>query len=353
MAEDFTQKEKGGRINPEETSPIEEKLAIPETEQKEITEKKEFLKREEIITLKKDIIKLRELEAQEEREKIASLKPVEEIRKRDGKEELKSEKEIPVTLIPKILPKRPSSFQKILVRVGMLLTVFLIIGGFFYWFLVIRKVEGPKEETTPPGEETIIPAATTTVEVPEIIIPPSLIAVDATETIEILSLAEATASLGDVLTKNLGENAFTRVLIKNTEQNKILGLKDFFEVFEITVPQDFLDKLNDDFTLFLYSSKNINRLGFAAEIKEIEGFAALTKNWETTMEKDTEKLFAVLGKTGPAAYPYFKTANYKGRAFRYVSFPPTNFGICWSTINNYFFLTSSGESMIKLIEKIP
>jgi hypothetical protein len=348
MDEDFTQKEEGEEINP-----IEEKLIIPEGEEKEIAEKKEFLKREEIVTLRKDAAKLRELEAQKEREKIASLKPEEEIREIKVKEELKTEKEIPVTLIPKILPKKPSSFQKILVRAGMVLTVLLIIGGFFYWFFAIKKVEGPKEEITSPGEETTTTTATTTPEVPEIIIPFSLITADATETIEIMSLAEATTSLSNTLTKNLGENTFTRVLIKNTEQNKILGLKEFFEAFEIASPQGFLDKLNNDFTLFLYSGKNLNRLGFVAEIKELEGFATSTKAWESTMEKDTEKLFAVLGKTSTATYSYFKTASYKGKTFRYISFPPTNFGICWSTINNYFLLTSSGESMIKLIEKVP
>src|SRR4030042_6526645 len=299
MDEDFTQKEE------EEINPIEEKPVTPETEEKEIAEKKEFLKREEIVTLRKDAAKLRELEAQEEREKIASLKPAEEIRERLGKEELKSEKEIPVTLIPKILPKKPSSFQKILVRAGMVLTVLLIIGGFFYWFFVMRKVEEPKEEIVPPDEETTTTTATTTPEIPEIIIPLSLITADATETIEITSLAEATTSLANVLAKNLGENTLTRILIKNTEQNTVLGLKEFFEAFEVAAPEGFLDKLNNDFTLFLYSNKNLNRLGFVAEIKELEGFATSTRDWETTMEKDTEKLFAVLGKTNPVAHPFF------------------------------------------------
>ena len=49
----------------------------------EIKEEKDLLERKEIRTMRKDIARLREIEAQKERERIAGLKTAEEIRKRD------------------------------------------------------------------------------------------------------------------------------------------------------------------------------------------------------------------------------------------------------------------------------
>ena len=96
-------------------------------------EKLEFLKREEIRTMQKDIARLREIEAQKERERIAALKIEEKTKKEKetvpeaAKEEIrKGELE---TLIPK-LPPKPSSFQKILVRAVVIMALFLVIGFF-------------------------------------------------------------------------------------------------------------------------------------------------------------------------------------------------------------------------------
>lgn len=352
MDEDFSQNEE------EKINPAEEKPEVPLKKEEEVSEKKEFLKREEIVTMKKDIAILRELEVQQEREKIATIRPIEEKEEREGEklEEMKGkttpEKEIPITLIPKILPKKPSSLQKILARAGAVLVI-ILIGGFFYWFFAVRPGQPEGEIVAPGGESTTTATTTaTTTETTGITIPLSLIEINATETIEVANLGETTTSLSQLLTNDFGENTFNRIVIKNTEENKILGLKEFFEAFEIKSPEDFLDKLDNGFTLFLYSSKNINRLGFVAEIKETEGFADSAKNWEPTMEKDTETLFSILGKTSSTTFPSFRTAPYRGKTFRYISFQPANLGICWSTINNYFLWTSSGESMIKLIDKI-
>src|SRR4030042_4798939 len=83
-----------------------------------VGEKKEFLKREEIRTMERDISKLRETEAGKERERISSLEPAEKITEpSDTKtEEIKKENgEAPGILIPKRF-KKPSSIQKPLLR---------------------------------------------------------------------------------------------------------------------------------------------------------------------------------------------------------------------------------------------
>jgi len=327
-----------------------------EENQKKPEERLEFLKREEIVTMQKDVARLRETEAQKERERIAAITPGEKIPEasklpagRVEKEEEGIEKGKVESLIPKF-PKKPSPFQKVLIRIIAVSVLFLFVG-FFYWFFGIRKTENPPEEEITPGEE-ITPTGEEVTEGQEIVIPLSLISVNATETLEISSPIEASTSLPDILGKKFDVDSFVRILIENKTENKILGLKEFFELFQVKTPEGFLDKLNDDFTLFIYSSIGANRLGFAAEIKDKAGLVNALNSWEPTMEKDTEALFTVLGKQGMAPVSYFRTASYKGTSFRYISFPPANFGICYSMLDDYFLWTTSGESMTKVLNKL-
>ena len=326
-------------------------------------EKLEFLHREEIRTMQKDVARLREIEAQKERERIAKLKTEAEVKSKKEKEEIERKKkekikEKIITLIPKS-PKKPTLLAKIIVRV-IVVMFFLSVISFLCWFFAINKEKIPEErlskkekienkideEIMPPEEK--IPEEKTI----EIIIPPPLITVTATETQDITSLEEIPNFLATVSEKKFPEKTFTRILFKNITENKVLELKDFFQAFEIKTPTDFFDKLTNDFTLFIYSSENLNRLGFIVKIKDKEEFSNLVKTWEKTMEKDTELLFKTLGKKGPSFVPYFKDAHYQKQTFRYISFPPANFGICWSIVDDKFIFTSSGESMMAVINKI-
>jgi len=117
--------------------------------------------------------------------------------------------------------------------------------------------------------------------------------------------------------------------------------------------------LEPEFTLFIYSiaksqtqTINPNRLGFVAKIKQEEQINSLIRDWEQSMENDTENLFTVLGKTQPAAAKVFSQANYKNSVFRYISFSQKDFGICWAIANNHLVFTSSGEAMLKTIDLI-
>ncbi len=245
-------------------------------------------------------------------------------------------KEVPEKKISKISFKKPSFAQKLWIRIVLTLLLVAVIAGiatFWYWYLVVR--EAP---LTPPVTQE------------EVVIPPALISTERTQTLEISSSIEIPLLLSQIIKEDLGENQLTRILIKNTEENKILGLKEFFESFAVTSPQDFYEKTENNFTLFIYSSQGENRLGFIVETKE--ELLSLLKDWETTMEADFEDLFLVLGKTGPAPISEFKEAGYEDEVFRYLSFPSENFGVCWALVDNYFILTSSGESILRTIDKI-
>lgn len=308
-------------------------------------EKLDLLKRGEIRTMAKDVSQARESEAQKEREKISSLETEE--KKSAVVSEQPAEQKEEITLIPKP-PKRSQSFPKIIIRIAFIF-VFLLIIGFICWFFLLRKpvINEKLLEETPPVEEIIIPE-----EKPEVIIPTSLIEADATETIDVKSTQEIKEKVLQTIQKDFNaEEKLVRIVIKDVEQNKILGLKEFFETFEVTVPSDLIGKLDNDFTLFIYTDKGINQLGFIATIKELGNFYTTVRAWESTIENDTEKFFASIGKTGPAPISYFKTAYYKGHYFRYMSFSDQGFGICWAAINDRFVFTSSGESIFQVIEK--
>lgn len=395
-------------------------------EQKEL---KELLARGEVRTMQKDIAKLREIEAEKEKERIVALKTEEEAKIiREKEERIKREellkkaeeerirtggervraiegierekrKEIfgsvgertremwkkeeeekrkflervrvkakgeilpapsslvekpavekpaikeeePTTFIPKP-PKRPSSLQKILSRAIIVLVVFFV-ASFSYWFFAIKKVEAPSEPTTPPAEETLPQKE-------EAVIPESLVTTRETQTLEVSNLEEIKSSLFQIVGKKIEEDGFTRILFKDVENNKILGLKEFFTGFEVKTPEGLLDKLNNDFTLFILTSTGTNRLGFVAKIENKKGLPELLTAWEKTVEKDTEQLFLVLGKEGPAIVPYFKQTNIKEAPIRFLTISKDDFGICYTLTNGYLILTTSLESMQKTIDEI-
>ena len=331
--------------------------AVPEEE------KLEFLKREEIRTMQKDVIRLREGEAQTERERITELKPQEPRKeipvrlpaKEEKRESGPIEKGMPVTLIPRELPKKLSPLQKIIVRAGVVL-ILLLFAGFFYWLIAQKPSEAPgEEEATLPEETAEEPGeqpGEQPEEQPEIKVPLSLISTEATRTLEIINLGETPLILSGLLKGKVEPQGFTRVLIENKNENKILGLKDFFAAFETQSPEGLLDKLDDDFTLFVYSTQAANRLGFVSKVEQTEGLLNLLKTWEGSMEGDTENLFTSLGKETPAVSSAFKTAFHQEVGFRFLTISREDFGICYAWFDDYFVFTSSFESMYKAIEKI-
>ena len=129
--------------------------------EKEDKETKELLKRGEIQTMKKDISKLREIEAEKERERIASLKLKEEKPSSEQPKETISKK----ILIPQP-PKKGSQFKKYLIRILLILFIFSLIGG--YWSLIRKKETVPpqKEIPPPPKKEKVVTKVTKESKVP-------------------------------------------------------------------------------------------------------------------------------------------------------------------------------------------
>lgn len=324
----------------------------PELEEKPKLEEKFFKKMPsekvpEMEKIPEEILmkKLEEIEARREKER----KEREEFLKRVSEEKIEirppvieAETSTRYPLISKIPPKKPVFFEKIFVRivvVGFLVASWAAIFTFWYWFLAARK---PKV-IVPPEQPSRI-------EQPEPMIPPALIPVKTLKIVEFSFPEELKTHLSLFLNLQYPEGQFQRIVIKNKKEMKILTLQEFFETLGIEAPVALYQKLNPDFTLFLYSKEKYNRLGFLTKIKNREGLTSLMNKWEPNMEGDFENLFNLLGKEKPALIPYFRGAQYQGVSFRFQTFTKEDLGICYAIFGDYFIFTSSWESLTKVID---
>lgn len=357
----------------------------------------------------KDIAKLREEEAEKERERIASLKPSEktfqeksEAREfprpqtqqepvdrpsvdrpsvdrptaaipakdlrmpvpsaRTGErtafpEGLPIEEPRPWPKMP--LPPPPSLSDHLTVKLGLVIIVILVFTNLFLfwkWYLKDDWLKGRAGISMPPPSEQP-PSEQPPTEIPPEILPgpvisPSLILVQATTTLEIASTTELTESFASELKKDFPQASFTRLLIKNKTEEKYLGLKDFLGHFTTTSLEGFYQKLEPDFTLFIYSQKQGNRPGFVSKIIAKEALAGFLLAWQKTMEIDLEQFYLLLDKKGPTLSPYFRKTYYKGAEIYYQTFSHDDLGICYALLDNYFILTTSWEGLLRTIDKL-
>ena len=322
--------------------PEEDKPSTRETSVQGKEEKLEFLKREEIRTMQKDIAHLREIEAQRERERITALKP-EKIKKRVEEKVLpeipaRKKEEIKEALAPRV-SRKLSPFKKIFIRGIIVLFVFFFFG-FLVWSFWLKKP--PTEEFIPLVEEEIE-------ERPEVSFPPSLIPVEETKILEVSKNEEIPAIFNQLMAEEMKEGTFLRVLIKKVPENQLVSLKDLASAFQITAPEEIYQKLESDFTLAIYFQEEGKRIALVAKIREKEDIDELLKNLETKVSK--EGVF-VSGEKVPTLIPYFKTSTFRGINFRYLTISEQDLGICYTHLDDYFLLTTSFESIQKLIDKI-
>lgn len=313
---------------------------MPETPKEE---KLEFLKREEIKTMQKDIAGLREIEAQKERDKIAALeiegKKEIKTKTEEIKREVKREVSLPGEILPttdltpkpKILKIYP--FKKYLIRVGFVLFFIATIAAISWYFGHGGKpVE--EAETPPPKEE---------VKKPEIVVPNSLIPVAGTKDFEILSNEEIPGLFSKILSEELPKD-FARIVIKNTGENRLASLEDISGAFQIKTPVEIFPKLETDFTLAVYSQQQGERLILVARTKE--SLTDILKNWETAIKNEG---ISVSGNKINSLVSSFKAFTYKGTPLRFLTISKTDLGICYALFDNYFVFTTSLEGLKKAV----
>jgi len=187
--------------------------------------------------------------------------------------------------------------------------------------------------------------------IPEIDIPQSFIFEDAIETFEVSEISETKIYLSQILGKEIENNKFIRIIIKDLTKRQVIELKDFMEIFGAKFPEGLYDKLDPDFTLFIYSQKAGKRIGFITKITNQERFVEIVRLWEDTMENDLNEFFTFFGKKEKPIRDYFAATNYSSGTIRCQTYTLEDFGSCYAIDKDYFILTTSIESMQKTIDK--
>jgi N-acetyl-anhydromuramyl-L-alanine amidase AmpD len=237
------------------------------------------------------------------------------------------------------LPKKPSPFQKTIIRLIFIFALILILGLFFW----LRFKKPPTEEVLPPPKEGIVPPEE--IKKPEIIIPASLIPAIETKNFEVTKKDEIPAIFNQILAEELPEGNFVRIVIKNISENRLVSLEEFSQAFQIETPVEFFQKLEPDYTLAIYSQKQGKRFVLIAKTKE--PLTDLLKDWE---EKIKEKGLFLSGQKISTLVPYFRDGSWKGVSYRYLTISKKDLGICYALFKEYFILTSSWESLVKAID---
>jgi hypothetical protein len=356
----------------------EEKKAVEEIKRKAFQEKvkKEKEEREEKERRETELIRKKAEKETEGAEKTRTRKekiiekltetPLNEKERREnylkfiGAKKKKSGKKPPS--MPKIkgrevifrplLKIKPSTFEKIWIRVLLLVLIFSLVAATLVFGLDIFKLrEGPiviiepeeeeKEEEKEEEEEEI-----------KIVVPSSLLKTSNIYPVEISSLKELPSALSEIPKADIRQKSFTRIIIKNLETRKTVELKEFLEEIKVETPEDFHDLLKAGFTFFSYEPVLL-QLGFISEIKE--GSEGKLKNilngWQKEMVSDFSPFFALFGKEKLMVEYPFRQKNYLGETFYYTDFYQENLGMAYGTIQNLFILTSSEDLMEKVLER--
>jgi len=259
--------------------------------------------------------------------------------------------EIPAEFFRPVLQK-PSPVEKYLIRILLSFVILIGLGVLFtFWYWRFTQKKSPNN--TPVTQEEPPPAVREVTPPEEESIPVSLIPTENSKVLEISKPEAAPDALSAVLKENLGENKLTRIAFKDTSNGHFLKLKDFFAVFAIKSPENFFDKFEENFTLFIYSAQSTNYLGFAAKIKDSIGFTDFIKSWEKTMETDFDSFLIFLGKKQNTKMEVFEETKYKDLALRFLSFPQKDFGICWTIQKDLLVFTFSGKTMVKIVDILP
>ena len=328
----------------------EEKTPIIPQKTKEITESRD---KPGIDQVKQ---KMENIQKKEEELRKIFLEKIEKSAKSNEPAESPQEKTIisdkPADVVFRPLPKKPGFGEKIWTRFIILLILFIILASiatFWYWYFNVKTPDFltsflPLKEKDQTEQEEQIALST---------IPESLVLVSETKILETSSNQEIIDLFSQITQENLTKEQFIRIVIKDQTENKTIGLEEFFNAFQAEIPENLKDKLNNNFTLFIYSLEK-NRFGFVVQIDDKENFQEIIKVWEKTMAKDLEPLLLILAENKKLTLSHaFKETTYKEINFNYVSFlGEKNLGICYGVFNDYFLFTTSGDVMLILIDNL-
>lgn len=353
-------------------------------------EKLEYLKREEVGTMRKDIMQLREQEAKQEQGRIAQLEAqkqaekekeaVQKVRETAFERKQKAEEErqkvfqkIRGSILPpgeespiQHLPPRPSSFQKVFIRLFFIILFSFIVFNvalFGYWYFFKREAAPefpgfvPPKEQPPPPETLPEPPAPPPPQppAPEPPMPAvtlkSLLNPVHTATLQFTDAKELPELFGLILQEQ-PRPGFTQIILRKKPEDAPLRSAEFFAIFGIPAPTPVTSQFQQDFLLFLHVSERGGRAGFITKVKDARLTAQALQQWEPSMEQDLAPLSPVWGTTGTWRAHSFRSQTYKNAEIRFQTFSLQDVGIVYALVDDYLIFSSSLESTKSAIDKL-
>jgi len=350
--------------------------------QKEMQEK---IRRTQRIASQKNIENQREAMDRIEKEREEAQKQAEERAKREAEqrkqaeEEERKEAEKEKKEREKAQKKENKRIKAIKRKQGEkhtkliagLVVIFIIIitGIFFYWWNYMRVIpvtvthfecqNNQCVETEGEGENYC--QINKDCEPIEPIIPESLINATTTETIEILS-EEYDLFFNQL--KSISEtqqeaNTFKNILIRLVgEAEKIYAdFSIFISASKINIPINISQVVaesennGENYTLFLYSQEQANRLGLVISMGQSDTLVEDLKAWEETIINDIKILF-LESEIPESATEEFQDNIYKDIFIRYMNFPTSDLTIDYAIVNNNLVITTSKDSMYAIIDDL-
>lgn len=265
------------------------------------------------------------------------------------------------------VPAKPAFYEKIWARILSFVLVIAVAGGvgfFGYWLIIKPKPSPPPPPPPPPfecktnsdcgqGKTCGKDRVCVKIELPlNIIIPPSLIFEDSVKNITFASPDDLASLLKISVSESSDTKKITRIVAIDAKKQQVAGIKTFFDNLRIGAPSDLYAKLENDATIFMYSSGTDNRIGLVAKIKDSKGLDSILKLWEKTMSTDFKPLFSTAYDQQTIAYNYFQTTKYRSANLRFQPFYEENLGTYYALFNGFFILASSRQSMEKIMDNI-
>lgn len=294
-------------------------------------------------------------------------------------QEYSAEEQIP-------LPEKRSPIARLLLRFLIVFSVIIVLGGitaFWYWYFIIQPSQikicsadsdcqqGFYCENKSCKQLQITCSADSnckegyycdnkSCKKKEAIISLSepIFKIDETSSSELTSLDQGKEVIIQKLQEWVNANSFKRIVLIDKTQAKEASLKEFFNMFSIVFPDEFFSKLEDNFTFFVYSQIQGNRIGFASKIKDYQGFEEFLASKEKTFEVDFAPFFDLIkGNSVLAKNKAFKNArdikSYTGPNFRYKILASSDLGFYYLVYNKEIFVfTTSWKSMEEVIKRL-
>jgi len=364
---------------PRAYSQTAQKQEIPKRQQQKYSpdQKSTYLKRGEVTTMQKDIIRMREQGARKEQSRIAQLQDEQNIeqekdvvqkiratasqrKKQEQAQHRENFQKLQSSILPpgeelrvQNLPALPSRSRKVQIRSFIVLILALIIFNvvlFGVWLIFLKD-----GDTQPPVEPPIVepPIVEPPVE-PPIVVPPTSLFFepDRTTAIQFSDKDDLAVRLAQFLQEPQAAG-FTQIVFSNTSTGlPIAQGNEFFELLEISVPERTSSQFANDSLFFVYSFERGNRFGFVTQISDKAAATAALKEWEATIEQDLQPLNPIWETLGEWYTHSFKSQARQNVEIHFQTFSKQDKGIVYAVTDDYLIFGNSFETTEAVISRL-